>query len=150
MPIVYIGLGSNLGDRNKNLESARRLLASPGTIRILAQSSVIETEPVDVHDQPRFLNQVIKIETYLAPHDLLKALKQAEAELGREKTYPKGPRIIDLDILLYGNIIMKTEDLTIPHPGIKNRRFVMQHLAELEPELKDPITGTKYADLMRA
>lgn len=149
MPIVYIGLGSNLGDRNRNLESARRHLATPGTIRILAQSSVMETEPVDVPDQPRFLNQVIKIETCLAPHDLLKALKQAEADLGREKTYPKGPRIIDLDILLYGNIIMKTEELTIPHPEIKNRDFVIRHLAELDPEVKDPITGTKYADLMR-
>lgn len=148
MSIAYIGLGSNLGDRGKNLEGALRHLTMVGTIRILAKSSVMETDPVDVADQPRFLNQVIRIETNLTPHDLLKALKQAETALGRENTFPKGPRTIDLDILLYDNIVMNADGLAIPHPEIKNRGFVMKHLAELDPELADPLTGKKYHDIL--
>ena len=147
MAIAYIGLGSNLGDRKKNLTDAIQRLASRSPVTILDNSSIIETDPVDYLDQPRFLNQVIVIETSLTPHDLLRELKQAEEDLGRIKSIPKGPRTIDLDILLYDDIILKTDDLTIPHPEIKNRKFILQHLIELDPDLKDPATGRKYREL---
>jgi 2-amino-4-hydroxy-6-hydroxymethyldihydropteridine pyrophosphokinase len=148
MAIAYIGLGSNLGEREKHLENAIQHLASRRPVTILKKSSVIETDPVDYRDQPRFLNQVIIIETSLAPHDLLRELKQAEIDLGRTKSFPKGPRTIDLDILLYDDIMLKTDDLTIPHPEIKNREFILRHLIELDPELIDPATGKKYRELL--
>lgn len=147
MAIAYIGLGSNLGDRRKNLTDAIQHLASRCPATILDKSSIIETDPVDYLDQPRFLNQVIVIKTSLTPHDLLRELKQAEEDLGRIKSIPKGPRTIDLDILLYDDIMLKTDDLTIPHPEIKNRKFILQHLIELDPDLKDPATGRKYREL---
>jgi 2-amino-4-hydroxy-6-hydroxymethyldihydropteridine diphosphokinase len=148
MAIVYIGLGSNLGDRKKNLSDAIQHLASGCPVTILDKSSIIETDPVDYLDQPRFLNQVIVVETSLAPRDLLRELKQAEADLGRTKSFSKGPRTIDLDILLYDDIILNTDDLKIPHPEIKNRKFILRHLVELDPELKDPATGKKYRELL--
>jgi 2-amino-4-hydroxy-6-hydroxymethyldihydropteridine diphosphokinase len=147
MAIAYIGLGSNLGDREKHLANAIQHLLSRCPATILDKSSIIETDPVDYLDQPPFLNQVIVIETSLAPHDLLLTLKQAEADLGRTKSFPKGPRTIDLDILLYDDIMLKTDDLTIPHPEIKNRKFILQHLIELDPDLLDPTTGRKYREL---
>ena len=148
MAIAYVGLGSNLGEREKHLKNAIRHLASRCPVTILKKSSVIETDPVDYKDQPRFLNQVIVIETSLAPHDLLRELKQAEADLDRTKSFPKGPRTIDLDILLYDDIMLKTDNLTIPHPEIKNREFILRHLIELDPDLKDPETGKKYRELL--
>ena len=147
MAIAYIGLGTNLGDRKKHLTNAIQHLASHCPVTILDKSTIIESDPVDFLDQPRFLNQVIVIETSLAPHDLLLQLKQAEVDLGRTKSFPKGPRTIDLDILLYDDITLKTDDLTIPHPEIKNRKFILQHLIELDPDLKDPATGKKYREL---
>ncbi len=148
MAIVYIGLGSNLGDRKKKLSDAIQHVASGCPVTILDKSSIIETDPVDYLDQPRFLNQVIVVETSLAPRDLLRELKQAEADLGRTKSFSKGPRTIDLDILLYDDIILNTDDLKIPHPEIKNRKFILRHLVELDPELKDPATGKKYRELL--
>jgi 2-amino-4-hydroxy-6-hydroxymethyldihydropteridine diphosphokinase len=148
MAIVYIGLGSNLGNREKHLTNAIQYLASHFPVTILNKSLIVETDPVDYLDQPRFLNQVIVIETSLTPHDLLSELKQAEADLGRTKSFPKGPRTIDLDILLYDDIMLKTDDLTIPPPDIKNRKFIIHHLIELDPELMDPETGKKYRKLL--
>jgi 2-amino-4-hydroxy-6-hydroxymethyldihydropteridine diphosphokinase len=148
MAIAYIGLGSNLGDRADNLDKAIRRLASRSPVTILERSSILETEPVDYLDQPRFLNQIIKIETGLYPRDLLQALKHAEADLGRKKSLPKGPRSIDLDILLYDDLVLDTPDLVIPHPEIKNRKFILQHLVELDQELVDPVTGIKFRDLI--
>lgn len=144
MAIVYIGLGSNLGDRGKNLADAVRSLSSRPFITLLKQSSILETEPVDYLDQPRFLNTIVIVDTCVAPRELLTITKEIEVELGRQKSVPKGPRIIDLDILLYDDIIINESDLTIPHPEIKNRRFIIQHLIELNPELRDPITGDPY------
>ena len=144
MATAYIGLGSNLGDRERNLREAVRRLTAHCPLRVLATSTILETDPVDFLDQPRFMNMVVRIETTLTPHELLHCLKKSERELGRKKTFSKGPRTIDLDILLYDNIILNTEDLTIPHPEIKNREFVMRHLIELDPELVDPLTGAKY------
>lgn len=147
MAIVYIGLGSNLGDRKKHLADAIQYLTSRCPVTILDTSSIIETDPVDYLDQPPFLNQIILIKTSLAPQDLLQELKQAEASLGRTKSILKGPRTIDLDILLYDDITLKTDDLTIPHPQIKKRKFILRHLIELDPDLIDPETGRKYREL---
>src|SRR5512141_2293148 len=107
MATVYIGLGSNLGDREKSLAEAVHRLASIPGITIVKQSSVLETEPVDYLEQPRFLNSIIAIETNLTPGELLSRTKGIELELGRQKTIPKGPRTIDLDILLYDDIILR-------------------------------------------
>jgi len=148
MAIAYIGRGSNLGDREANLRNAAFLAASLPRVSVLLKSSIAETDPVGYRDQPRFLNQVILIETTLSPPDLLAALKRCEVELGREKSFPKGPRSIDMDILLYDDLILNTEELTIPHPEIRNRRFVMDHLVELNPGLKDPVTKIRYREML--
>ncbi|MBN1495412.1 MAG: 2-amino-4-hydroxy-6-hydroxymethyldihydropteridine diphosphokinase [Spirochaetes bacterium] len=149
MAFVYIGLGSNLGDRKKNIDAAADAIASnPGTI-IIKKSTIIETDPVDYLDQPRFLNQVILIETDLTPLDLLRHLQQTETGLGRTRALPKGPRTIDLDILLYDTIVMETRDITIPHPQIKNRIFILKHLVELTPELTDPVSGDAFRTFIK-
>lgn len=148
MAIAYIGLGSNMGDREQNLGNAVRALGRHPLITISGKSSILETEPVDYLDQPRFLNMIIVAETDLTPHELLKTTGKIELEMGRRKTVPKGPRTIDLDILLYDDIILKTGDLTIPHPEIKNRQFIMRHLIELNPELADPETKQRYRDMI--
>ena len=142
---VFIGLGSNLGNREKNISKAKNSLIDSG-IKILKESSILETDPVIVLDQPKFLNQIIVIETDISPLELLENLKSIEISIGRKKTTPKGPRIIDIDILLYNNHIIDEYKLRIPHPEIKNRKFILDHLAELEPDLTDPITGKKYSE----
>ncbi|HPS57467.1 MAG TPA: 2-amino-4-hydroxy-6-hydroxymethyldihydropteridine diphosphokinase [Spirochaetota bacterium] len=146
MAAVYIGLGSNLGSREHFLSSARKRIAeSAGDV--IAESTVLETKAVDFTQQPDFLNQVVKIETDLDPMQLLETLKRIETEIGRSKTFHKGPREIDLDILLYNGMVLSSDRLVIPHPAIVHRDFVMQHLVELDPELRDPVTGMKYRDL---
>ncbi len=147
MPLVCIGLGSNLGDRNSNIANARDELLNTGEIEIVKGSGIEETEPVDYLNQPLFLNQIILIKTELPPKILLKVLQKIEKKLGRTKTIPKGPRIIDLDILLYDDIIFNSRKLTIPHPEIKKRRFILKHLIEIEPCLADPLTGLLYSDI---
>lgn len=148
MAVVYIGLGSNLGNRGEFLASAIERIGSDAG-RIVARSSVLETRAVDFTDQPDFLNQVIKIETGLDPLLLLDVLKRIETGLGRNKTFPKGPREIDLDILLYDDLVLDDERLVIPHPQIVRRDFVLYHLVELDPELRDPLSGIKYANLSK-
>ncbi len=147
MARVYIGLGTNLGDRAANLIKARLELLKNKDIGIIKESSIEETDPVDYTDQPRFLNQVILIRTETAPVELLRLLKAVEKKLGRKTSFPKGPRIIDLDILLYDDINMKTADLVIPHPEIRNRKFIIRHLLEIDPNIADPETGEKYDKL---
>ncbi len=144
MAHVFIGLGSNLGDRQVNLAEACRLLLSIKGISLLKKSSIEETKPVDFLEQPDFLNQIIQIKTLIDPLELLNITKKIENGLGRVKTIPKGPRIIDLDILLYDDLIMNSPELTIPHPQIKNRKFILKHLIEIDPELADPVTGILY------
>lgn len=146
MALVFIGLGTNLGRKMENLNEALKLLRSDTKIEIIKESSILKTEPVDYIDQPDFMNQIIKARTDYKPHDLLNALKNIEAVMGRDSTIPKGPRIIDLDILLYDNIIIDNDTLTIPHPEIKNRKFILDHLVELDPDIIDPVTKTKYRD----
>jgi 2-amino-4-hydroxy-6-hydroxymethyldihydropteridine diphosphokinase len=128
--IAYLGLGTNLGSRARNLSGARRRLRQKG-VRVLRQSSVIETAPWGDTQQPRFLNQVIEIEWQGAARQLLKAIKEVEAEGGRKPTRRWGPRVIDVDILLFGDEQISDSDLQVPHPGIAQRKFVRLSLREL-------------------
>jgi len=128
--VAYLGLGTNLGNRRRNLSAARRRLRQKGA-RIVRQSSVIETEPWGDADQPRFLNQVVEVEWAGTPRRLLAAAKEVEREGGRKPTRRWGPRVIDVDILLFGDELVSDGDLQIPHPGIKDRQFVQESLREL-------------------
>lgn len=130
MTTAYLGLGSNLGRRARNLSAARRRLRQKGA-RILRQSRVIETPPWGVTDQPRFLNQVIEIDWTGSARQLLKAGKEVEDEGGRERTRRWGPRVIDVDVLLFGDERINQRDLVVPHPRIGERHFVKASLREL-------------------
>lgn len=148
MAIVYAGLGSNLGNRAEYIALARDLIVSDAGAIIIAESSISETRPVDYVDQPLFLNQIIKIKTDADPETLLKYFKDIEKKLGRKKRFSKGPREIDIDILLYDNIIYNSKNLVIPHGEILKRGFVLEHLVELDPELEDPVTHKKYRGVL--
>jgi 2-amino-4-hydroxy-6-hydroxymethyldihydropteridine diphosphokinase len=141
MPVkqVYLSLGSNLGDRRQNLEQAKLALAREH-VEVVAQSSIYETEPQDVTDQPWFLNMVVECRTNCFPMQLLAILKRIEREMGRIRvgTPRRGPRVIDLDILLFGTGTVQTAQLQIPHPRMSERRFVLQPLLEIAPEIRDP------------
>lgn len=135
MKDVFIGLGSNLGNRKKNLEEATKKINATAGIEIEKKSLIAETEP-DNAPGPNYLNCVIKISTDLSPEELLKKLNEIEEDLGRRRTFKNAPRTIDLDILLYGNKKISTKKLTIPHPEIRFREFVKKSLFEIEPKLK--------------
>jgi 2-amino-4-hydroxy-6-hydroxymethyldihydropteridine diphosphokinase len=141
----YLGLGSNVGDPAANLRAAIAALSERGVI-VEATSSLYETEPVgEVLDQPDFLNAAIRIRTALEPTELLAACKRVEAALGREGGGPRhGPRPIDVDVLLLGDIELETEALSLPHPEVSSRRFVLEPLLELDPALELP-DGTRLA-----
>jgi len=149
MRTVYLGLGSNLGHREEMLQSALRALQSP-RLRILRVSPVYETEPMDVPDQNWFLNLVAEAETSLFPLQLLHRTAKIEAQLGRRRLLPKGPRTIDIDILLLGNAVVSTPRLQIPHPRFRSRRFVLAPLADLAPNLRDPVTKKTVRELLAA
>jgi 2-amino-4-hydroxy-6-hydroxymethyldihydropteridine diphosphokinase len=134
VPLVYLGLGSNLGDRRRNLETAVAFLKGTAGIHVSRVSSLFNTEPFGVEDQPEFLNAAVEVETELDPPSLLQVVKEIEREMGRVPTYRWGPRVIDIDILLYDRLRWKTPELVIPHPGILERSFVMEPLAELAPD----------------
>jgi 2-amino-4-hydroxy-6-hydroxymethyldihydropteridine diphosphokinase len=148
MPPVYLSLGSNVGDREANLRAAIDALPPRG-VHVKQLSSIYETEPVDYLDQPWFLNCVVEAQTELPPQALLQALRSIESELGSQKQFTKGPRKIDLDILLYGSETMNTPDLQIPHPRMHLRRFVLAPLAEIAPDLKHPSWPGTAADLLQ-
>jgi 2-amino-4-hydroxy-6-hydroxymethyldihydropteridine diphosphokinase len=137
MPTVYLSLGSNIGDRQANIRAAIAAL-SPAGVRVKQISSIYETEPVDYLDQPWFLNCVLEAETDLQPLALLEELRSIETHLGSQKEIAKGPRQLDLDILLYGAETIATSDLQVPHPRMLQRRFVLTPLAEIAPHLKHP------------
>ena len=134
---AYLGLGSNLGDRESHLRQALSLLGE--SVRITAVSSVYETEPWGYTEQPHFLNMACRIRTSLAPNELLALAQDVECRLGRVRTVRYGPRTIDVDILLYGDLVMDTPDLCIPHPGIPERAFVLAPLAEIADEVEHPV-----------
>jgi 2-amino-4-hydroxy-6-hydroxymethyldihydropteridine diphosphokinase len=141
---VYIGLGSNLGDREAALRGALHLLGDD----VVAVSSFRETDPVGYLDQPRFLNAAAALETQLQPRALLERLLEVERELGRTRDGPRfGPRTIDLDLLLYGDRVIDEPGLVVPHPRLAERRFVLEPLAELDPDLVVPGRG-RVSDLL--
>lgn len=144
--IVYLGLGGNLGDRSANLKSAREGL-SP-TVRLLECSPVYETPPWGYLDQPSFLNQVLKGETEASPRDLLIYLKELERQLGREPTVRFGPRVIDIDILFYDDLVFEMSGLKIPHPRIAGRAFVLLPLADLAPDYLHPVSGKSIREML--
>ncbi len=134
---VFISAGSNVGDRKNNIN--RSLEKISGRCVIYSVSSIYETEPVGNPDQPYFLNTIFEIGTTMLPHCLLRFLKRIEIDMGREKKKRWGPRIIDLDIIFYGNSVIETSGLTIPHPDTHKRKFVLEPLCELYPELIHPL-----------
>ena len=142
---AYLGLGSNLGNREMNIQRALRLLATHKT-RVGAISPLYETEPWGMIDQPRFLNAVCALDTNYPPHALLTTLKEIEATMGRIPSMRYGPRLIDLDILLYGDQLIDTPDLKIPHPEMLRRAFVLVPLATIAPETIHPATNLTIAE----
>jgi 2-amino-4-hydroxy-6-hydroxymethyldihydropteridine diphosphokinase len=139
---AYVGLGANLGPREATILRAVDLLAAEPEIDVLELSSLSETEPVGVEDQPTFVNGAVSLETNLPPRALLDALLRVERELGRVRSGDRwGPRTIDLDLLLYGDEVVDEPGLTVPHPRLHERRFALEPLAELEPELEIPGRG---------
>ena len=145
--IVYLGLGSNLGDRETALKAALGALEAAG-VHIRRVSPVYETEPQDVREQGWFLNLVAEAETDLFPLQLLQRIGRIERELGRTRTVAKGPRSIDIDILLYGNFVIETPQLTVPHPRLAERRFVLAPLADLAPDLRHPVSRRTVRELL--
>jgi 2-amino-4-hydroxy-6-hydroxymethyldihydropteridine diphosphokinase len=147
MLIVYLGLGSNIGDREKNLRHAFRLLEE-SQLKATKISGLYETEPVDYLDQPWFLNAVLEAETELPANELLAVLRGIESQMGSKKVIAKGPRLIDLDVLLYGNATIDTPDLQVPHPRMLQRNFVLVPLAEIAPALRHPSWRNSAKELL--
>ncbi|HEV2687364.1 MAG TPA: 2-amino-4-hydroxy-6-hydroxymethyldihydropteridine diphosphokinase [Bryobacteraceae bacterium] len=149
MKTAYLSLGSNLGDREAQLRAAIERLNASG-IRVIRASSIYETEPQDMIEQPWFLNMALEIETDLLPLQLLSQIQQIEKEMGRQREVPKGPRTIDIDMLFYGDEVVTASALLIPHPSLGLRRFVLEPLAELAPNLRHPVLGRTIAEMLPA
>lgn len=150
--LAAIALGSNLesqfGDREANLWEAVERIRELGTVK--AVSSIYDTEPVGYLDQPRFLNAAVLLETSIEPSELMRALLRIEQTMGRERmgAVAKGPRVIDLDLLLYGQVVMNTTELTLPHPEMMERRFVLEPLAEIAPGMVHPVLGLTVGEML--
>lgn len=149
--LAYLSLGSNVGDRESNLDRALAAIEAE-SIRVTMRSSLYETEPQDLRDQPWFLNLAAACETAYFPLQLVTILQRIERQLGRVRgpgVVAKGPRLIDIDILLYGNVVMESPKLTIPHPRMMERRFVLEPLLEIAPDLRHPRTGRPLQEFLR-
>jgi 2-amino-4-hydroxy-6-hydroxymethyldihydropteridine diphosphokinase len=147
MTNVYLALGTNIGARENNLREAIRRLSESG-IHIIQTSSIYETEPVDYLDQPWFLNAVLEAQTELSAAQLLATLRHIESQMGSKKPFAKGPRLIDLDILLYGTDTIDAPDLQVPHPRMLQRHFVLVPLAEIAPNLRHPSWPATASELL--
>ena len=145
---IFLGLGANEGDRETNIKKAIDLLSRSEDIRIKAVSSLYESKSIGVSNQPDYLNCVVRIETELDPHSLLKTAKSIEMDLGRQPYTHMLPRPIDIDILLYGDIDLDSPDLMIPHSRLKSRRFVLEPLLEIDPEAIDPSTSRPLREFL--
>jgi 2-amino-4-hydroxy-6-hydroxymethyldihydropteridine diphosphokinase len=146
--LVYLSLGSNVGDREAQLRDAQHRLARLG--RVIAVSSLYETEPVELTQQPWFLNCAVAIETSDTPAQLMASVLRIEEEMGRRRVQNKGPRSIDIDILLFADVIMESSELTIPHPAMHHRRFVLEPLAEIAPQALHPVFKKTIRELLNA
>ena len=144
--LAYLSLGSNIGDREAHLREAIRRLESAGRLRFV--SSIYETEPVEFTEQPKFLNCTVGLETSSTPEQLMLQLLTIEKAMGRQRIQKKGPRTIDLDILLFGNEVVDTPGLTIPHPAMQYRRFVLEPLAEIAPDALHPVLRKTVRELL--
>jgi 2-amino-4-hydroxy-6-hydroxymethyldihydropteridine diphosphokinase len=144
---AFLALGSNIGDREANLREAVHHLESDG-IHVLRRSSLYETAPRELLDQPWFLNAVVEVETSLFPVQLLARVREIERQMGRRRVTPKGPRNIDIDILFYARSVISTAELEVPHPRIAQRRFVLEPLAEIAPDFRHPVTGQTANEML--
>ncbi|MGH9445413.1 MAG: 2-amino-4-hydroxy-6-hydroxymethyldihydropteridine diphosphokinase [Terriglobia bacterium] len=149
MKHIYLSLGSNIKDRIGHIERALECLASSG-VRILCVSSYYKTEPVDFHPQAWFVNCVAEVTSDLMPRRLLKVCKEAERDVGRRPGVSKGPRRVDIDILLYDNVVLRSRELVIPHERMAERRFVLTPLAELAPEARHPVSLLTVREMLHA
>ena len=143
--LAYLSLGSNVGDREAHLRDAIARLESCD--HVVAVSSIYETEPVEFMHQPWFLNCAVALETALTPQQLLAAALKIERDMGRNRTEDKGPRMIDIDIVLFGDTVVNSPELTIPHPAMHARRFVLEPLAEIAPDATHPIAKRTIREL---
>jgi len=144
--IVYLALGTNLGDRSGNLKQA--IAALTPQLDVKAKSQVYETPPWGFEEQPKFLNQVVKANTYLDPEPLLKHLKRLEVALGRQESFPNGPRLIDMDLLFYDDLVLNKPSLVIPHPRLHERGFVLLPLLDIAPNLVHPVQQKTVEELV--
>ena len=145
---VYLSLGSNVGDRRANLEQAIAEMAKIGTVQ--KRSALYETEPMEVTDQPWFLNMAVELETELMPKQFIAAVLDIERSMGRKRTKKKGPRTIDIDVVLFGKSIIEMQGLTVPHPAMHQRRFVLEPMAEIAPEVRHPVYKKTMRELRDA
>ena len=144
---AYIGIGSNLGNRTENCIAALEEISNFTIIKSV--SSFYETEPLGVEDQPEFINAVAKVSTLLSPLNLLNSLKEVEKQLGRDRTERWGPRVIDLDLLIYEDFVLESQELTIPHKELHKRRFVLEPLSEIEPWLEHPVLKKTMSTILK-